>query len=344
MHGDPIFEAHDIEAMNETDVREVIVRPLLRRLGYRQGSSANIRTELTLSYGKLFLGRKKDSDRDLRGRADYICEVLSAGKWVVEVKGPDQPLTLEDAHQAHSYAAHPEVAGLFSLLTNGREFRLYRTSQPETPILTWNVDQTEGQWVKIANLLSPAAIERLVRVPSVVGKPLGIGIDSRAELVGGGIIYRGGKINGVRLSVASGHLHRVPDDRIECEFRLNGPFDGWDSFNKAAGIERYLLVTSAEYLSTAVELPTVFQGSFLAVIPRGTPFPNFPFTVPQLDAQYIQRDLSIFAQIEAVGFVDANNFKGTFEIAYFLDPDGSETAPIVAPHHRTQGEFDFVIR
>lgn len=339
-----MFETYDIDAMNETDVREVIVRPMLHRLGYRQGSSANIRTELTLRYSKTFLGRKKDTDRDLVGRADYICEVLGAAKWVVEVKAPDVALTLDDAHQAHSYAAHPEVAGICYLLTNGREFRLYRTSQPDTPILEWRTEQTEDRWVSIFNLLNPAAIEKSVRVPAAIGKPLGLGIDPRVELVGGGLTYRGGNIDGVRLSVSHGHLHRLPEGRIECEVRMTGPFGGWDSFNKAAGIDRYSLSTSAEYVSTEVERPTLFQGSFMANIAKGAPFPNFPLTVPRLETQYIQRDISIFARIEAIGYVDGDSFKGAFEIAYYVDAVATETASIVPPSHQSQGEFDFVLR
>lgn len=44
--------------MNETDVREAIVRPLLVRLGYGFGKFANIRTEVPLRYNQAFLGRK----------------------------------------------------------------------------------------------------------------------------------------------------------------------------------------------------------------------------------------------------------------------------------------------
>ena len=33
----------DFDSMNETDVREIIVRPLLARLGYAHGTQANIR-------------------------------------------------------------------------------------------------------------------------------------------------------------------------------------------------------------------------------------------------------------------------------------------------------------
>jgi hypothetical protein len=41
--GDRIMEPANFDIMNETDVREVVVRPLLERLGYRHGTAATIR-------------------------------------------------------------------------------------------------------------------------------------------------------------------------------------------------------------------------------------------------------------------------------------------------------------
>jgi hypothetical protein len=74
----------DFNSMNETDVREVIVRPLLERLGYAHGTDATILTEKTLRYDRSFLGHKKpQKDPPLKGRADYICEAISFGRWVV---------------------------------------------------------------------------------------------------------------------------------------------------------------------------------------------------------------------------------------------------------------------
>src|SRR5262245_13726177 len=95
---------------NEQDVRETIIRPMLHELGYSQGTKTDIETERTLRYDHAFLGRKKGTDPPLQGRADYICTVVGVASWIVEAKSPQAPLTIEDVHQAHTYAAHPEVA------------------------------------------------------------------------------------------------------------------------------------------------------------------------------------------------------------------------------------------
>ena len=82
------------DTMNETDVREVIVRPLIERLGYRHATDPQ-------------------KDPPLMGRADYICEVVSFGRWVVEVKSPAEALCQDVVEQAHTYASHPEIAASF---------------------------------------------------------------------------------------------------------------------------------------------------------------------------------------------------------------------------------------
>ena len=53
-----MMDKPSFDTMNETDVREEIVRPLLKRLGYQHGTEANIITEKTLRYERAFLGRK----------------------------------------------------------------------------------------------------------------------------------------------------------------------------------------------------------------------------------------------------------------------------------------------
>ena len=94
-----MFKSLDVSSMNETDVREAIVRPLLNALGYRHGTKANIRTELTLRYDQSFLGRKAPGkDPKLQGRADYVCEVIPYGRWIVEVKSPANDLTQAVRH------------------------------------------------------------------------------------------------------------------------------------------------------------------------------------------------------------------------------------------------------
>ena len=64
------------DRMGEADVREEVLAPLVRELGYRTGTEFDIIREQSLRYPKIFLGRKNPKkDAELRGKADYILEV-----------------------------------------------------------------------------------------------------------------------------------------------------------------------------------------------------------------------------------------------------------------------------
>ncbi len=357
-----LFTTHNIDVMNETDVREIIVRPFLHALGYQQGTGANILTEKTLRYSKVFLGRKNpDKDPDLTGRADYICEVVSFGRWVVEVKSPRLDLTVDDAHQAHTYAAHPEIGAIFTLLTNGREFRLYRTSEPEQPIFSWKTEDTGEYLMNIANLLSPDAIKRRVYIPVDLGKPLAIGFNSTIEMVGGHIVSERHKssaplfaavnsMDGMRASVTGKTVHRTEDGRIECELELAGPSSGFDAFGKSVGLNVLLFLTPDEFISRNIDVPTIFQNFAAAVVAPGTPIPALPGSPPGVDGLPLPFRMSMTAVTEAVGYIDDERFKGTFDIIYdfrFDDipmlPDLSIQIPSQADLF-TEGTFDILIR
>jgi len=78
-----MFEVANIENLNETDVREQILAPLIRKLGYKSGTENNVIREQFLKYPKLSLGRKNQKDPLLRGKADYILEAYRKVNWVM---------------------------------------------------------------------------------------------------------------------------------------------------------------------------------------------------------------------------------------------------------------------
>ena len=231
--------ARSFDTMNETDVRETIVRPLIERLGYRHGTDANIITEKTLRYEKAFLGRKNPKkDPPLVGRADYICEVVSFGRWVVEVKAPAESVSQDAVEQAHTYASHPEIAATFFLVTNGRTFQLYETSKLLEPALAWEYEDEDDNWLRLFNLLSPEAFRKRARLTLVdPGMPLGIGLASRLRIIGGTVTYEEHKgnhpflqadsLNGMALPVVGGYVTRG-DDRRRIEMPpKGGAKKGW---------------------------------------------------------------------------------------------------------------------
>ncbi|AIL98110.1 type I restriction enzyme HsdR N-terminal domain-containing protein [Sinorhizobium meliloti] len=318
------------DAMNETDVREVIVRPLLHEIGYRFGTDATIRTEVILKYDKAFLGRKKPTSdvplASLKGRADYICEVVSVGRWVVEVKAPNVELSPEDAQQAHTYAAHPEIAGLFYLITNGREFALYRTSYPDAPLIRWSYHETQTHLPALKNVLAPHAIRREYARPIDLAKPLGQGVPSKVRLFGGVLTYNRhwsdnplfatgfDNIQGFRATISGGQVFRDEGGRITASVEVTGPNSALDALTRQAGMDCFAFHTSDEYVSTDVERPTIFQNFIEVDLPAGTHVPATP-TNPEM---VLPIPIQMLVYSTATGAISGEKFIGILDLDYTM--------------------------
>jgi serine/threonine protein kinase len=105
---------------NETKVREALVAPLLRALGY---TDEEIQEEFPVGF------RDK-----MPLRADYVVSVdhrysLPPNRLVVEVKRPNHALSdPEILEQARLYASHRRVQATYIILVNGLDLDVYETS------------------------------------------------------------------------------------------------------------------------------------------------------------------------------------------------------------------------
>jgi len=317
----------EFESMNETDVREVIVRPLLHRLGYEHGTNATIRTEVPLRYDKAFLGRKKPSkDPPLRGKPDYVCDAIPYGRWVVEVKAPNEALNEDAREQTHTYAAHPEIAAAFFMLTNGRRFELYRTSTLAEPILAWDFEQTEEKFLSLLNLVRPAAIEKLANlVRPDPGKPLGVGLASTLRILGGrvtyeehtsGVSFLSKAISGLSLPITGGFVRRADNGQIHAHVEVASAAAMMPGLS-TMGLDHYDFYSAAEYISSEPEEPSIFQNFVEVSNPVGA-----PIGLPGLSQSPALFGFQMKAFTEAVGFVDDNHFRGTMRLDYDLSFTG----------------------
>ncbi|EHH03370.1 type I restriction enzyme r protein [Agrobacterium tumefaciens CCNWGS0286] len=343
-----IFAPHNIETMNEDDVSGELVRPLCRALGYSQGNpDANLRSQISLQYDKAFLGHKNgEKDPVLRGRPDFVCEVVSYARWVVEAKKPAIELSQDDSYQAHTYATHPEIAAEFYMLTNGREFRLYRVGNPDAPALTWQKDETDDMLPALRNFLGPEPMKKRANVKIDMGKPLGAGLGSSAEIVGGHVVYEksvatiplGTKMDGLTNAVTGRSVSRNDKGLIVALVDVKSAFVGLDELHKASGFYPLTFSTADEFLSDDIQKPTLMQNIINIVLPAGTTFPTTLLgpggTLP------INVEADCYTQ--ALGFVDGNVFRGT----YFVDYEYRLIAPpyITLPFRkfemRTEGRFE----
>lgn len=316
----------EFESMNETDVRETIVRPLLERLGYAHGTENTIRTELPLRYAKTFLGRKNAAkDPPLSGRADYILEIASVGRWVVEVKAPGEELNRDTVEQAFTYAAHPEVAALFFMITNGRSFQLYRTSYLEQPTLYWNFEETEEKFLLLANLVGPEAIRRKMEILKPdTDRPLGLGLGARIQIIGGWVEYTDhisnhpllnltiDEVSGLRLPITAGEVARNRDGLLHANIHMAKAMPMAGEISKFIyPSDGYNFYCSDDLLSNDCNNPTKFKNVIYSAAPAGT-----QMNVTGSGAISLPFGFRIAATSEAVGFVEGDVFKGTMDLEY----------------------------
>ncbi|MEE9433964.1 MAG: type I restriction enzyme HsdR N-terminal domain-containing protein [Sphingorhabdus sp.] len=312
----------DFDSMNETDVREVVVRPFLESLGYRHGTQATIRTEVPLRYDKAFLGRKKPAKDPALGRADYICEAIGYGRWVVEVKAPNREIDHHDVEQAHTYAAHPEISAIYFLVTNGRDFQLYMTSRLKAPLLQWEYEEIEDLRLQICNLLEFDAIKKYeAKVTPDVGLPLAKGFPSRLRIPGGEIVYAShysdhpllqqDVIGDTVAPITEGEVSRRNDGRILAKLRVLSITGAGRKLNEKLGLDRFEFTANAAEISRDDDSPTIFKNIQTGAIEEGELIeaPGMgeipcPFTV----------SFEVFS--EAIGFLEGDVFKGIVSFEY----------------------------
>jgi hypothetical protein len=328
----------DFDSMNESDVREAVVRPFLESLGYRHGTQATIRNEVPLRYAKAFLGRKNPAKDPLLGKADYICEAIGYGRFVVEVKAPNLQISRDDIEQAHTYAAHPEIAALYFLVTNGRDYQLYMTSRLVKPLLTWAHDDIEDLRLQISAILDFEAIKKYAAITTPdVGRPLGNGLPSRLRIRGGEIVYGAHSSDHPLLQedvigdsvapITDGAVTREADGRISARLRVLSVTGASRKLNEKLGLDRFEFTAMTSEISRDRNSPTIFKNIQIGSIEEGEVIeaPGMgeipcPFTI----------SFEVFS--EAIGFLDDENFIGivSFDYRFVFHPPINQSNQAIA--------------
>jgi len=314
-----IFEEMNFENLNETDVREEILAPLVRRLGYRSGTENNVIREQSLRYPRLFLGRK-DSKKDphLRGKADYILEAGGKIRWVIEAKAPDSEINIDEIEQAWTYANHPEVRAVYFVLSNGKKVLIYQTNRGPSvgPLLTINYDQLNDQsyYQQIENILSPASVLRDHPQCEIdTGRPLGTGLRSFARITNGLVRYERNSLgipvlNELQTSIAEGAVERDEEGRLVAFVKTIGPSRSLQELNERLGLTSFEMISADAVLSSNSDQPTIFDYYHTVKFPAGEELLDLStwrhITLPS--------NLTCEVAAKAAGFLSDNTFSGVF--------------------------------
>lgn len=292
--------SESFEGATENDVREIVIRPLLERLGYDR---SKVMTQLPLRYSYLFLGhcKGKSKDRALRGEADYIVNVDQRLRWVLEAKRGG-PITDDDREQAYSYAMHPEVRAVIFAVISGTHYEFFSTFEtPEAgPILSFTENEAEKCIVAVQGLVGAEAMTtRYAKFSHDGGKPLGNGLRSFAQIQRGYLLYTSvpkhmTNISGLKVDFENGSVVREKEGGIRVLASPLFPTEIVEQFAQAMDIMKFELWTPSEEISDDDTKPTIFNGRKESVIPAGTHVPDGSAT--NQSAGQLVRDFKIIVE------------------------------------------------
>ncbi|MCX8473751.1 MAG: DNA methyltransferase [Sediminibacterium sp.] len=138
----------------EDSVREMIILPILKELGYSQ---ENIVRSKSLQHPFLKIGSR---NRPITLIPDYALKVKNNFAWVLDAKAPNQKIINNaNVEQVYSYAAHPEIRSNFFALCNGIEFSVYKTTETNKPVLHFKIEEIEINWNNLKLLLAPTSFQ-----------------------------------------------------------------------------------------------------------------------------------------------------------------------------------------
>jgi hypothetical protein len=324
--------------MNESDVREDVAMPMLRALGYAAGTANDVVREKTLEYEKDFLGRKKPTDRPLRGRADYILTVLGAGSWTLEVKAQNVDIDRNAIEQAITYARHPQVSGSYAAILNGKRFVVFHNTQRSTddPVIDLPVSDPLDLARALEGTLSPISIRHDCSPPKVdLQMPLAKGYRSCAEISKGSIVYDEfiwrstialpketaaildetcRRMSGLRVSATSGWIKRDSQSRIKIQLEWALPNDDLRKFAQQKQFLNMECVSLSSTISDDPLHPTIFHVVGKVHIEAGDTL----FDMATWNTKTADIDEIMAYSGQATGFLEGGIFKGSVEAKYEL--------------------------
>ncbi len=146
------FSAVDQQNFKEDAVREDIIAPILRRVGYQAIGVTRMERSRSLKHPFVMIGSKKHKINIV---PDYTLFEHEKPVLVLEAKAPYESIENPDhIAQTFSYAIHPDVRCQHFALCNGRKFAFHSVSQT-APIFVIDVVDICRNWGEFEKHLLP---------------------------------------------------------------------------------------------------------------------------------------------------------------------------------------------
>lgn len=152
------FDNLENSEFQEDSVREELIIPIIRGLGYSADKPNQIIRSRKLIHPFVSIGSKR---KNIYLIPDYLFEVNGKAAWILDAKSPNEDIVKsKHVEQAYSYAIHSEVRVNFFALCNGKEFILYDIQKPE-PLLHFPLTSIPRFWEPLQSLLAPSKVFRV---------------------------------------------------------------------------------------------------------------------------------------------------------------------------------------
>lgn len=136
----------------EDSVREVIIVPMLSKLGYHPTGKQTVVRSKTLVQPFIYVGTRRHPVTII---PDYTLHFDGRPVLILDAKSPSESImSAANVQQAYSYAIHPEVRTNNFALCNGRRLAVYSVASP-TPLLDIPFEEFESRWDDIEKHLAP---------------------------------------------------------------------------------------------------------------------------------------------------------------------------------------------
>jgi hypothetical protein len=152
-----VLEGFNFELLNspefkEDSVREEIILPIIKGLGYNANKPNQIIRSRNLLHPFVSIGSQR---KNIYIIPDYLFEVNDKPAWILDAKAPTESLfKSKHVEQAYSYAIHSEVRVKLFALCNGIEFVLYSIDKIE-PVLHFPIKALPLYWSNLKGVLAP---------------------------------------------------------------------------------------------------------------------------------------------------------------------------------------------
>lgn len=146
------FNLLDDPGFKEDSVREELVFPILKWLGYSASGENKIVRSKALTHPYVYIGSKKHPITII---PDYVLSTSDGETWILDAKAPDQNILKgKNPEQVFSYAIHPDIRAKYYALCNGRQFVAFHISKVE-PIICIDIDGSQTHLDSLKKLLAP---------------------------------------------------------------------------------------------------------------------------------------------------------------------------------------------